>query len=398
MASLSLLPQARWPGLSLMRLAGFAFLSVAVAGCVPRSRPVQPPPVEPVQEEPEQPVTPSRLPTDSTRNRVAVLVPLSGENAGLGQSILNAANLALLDTGGERIRITAYDTATGGAAAANEALADGNGLILGPLLAEDVRAVAPIANRNGVPVIAFSNDVSVAGDGVYIMGFYPGQAIDRVVGFARSRGSQRFGALVPTGNYGQRASQAMIAAVEAAGGRMVGMQTFERSQASARAASTRLNGQGQFDAVLIADGSRIALQAIPIVRQSSPQPRILGTELWATESNLGANVGLRGAWFAAPSDNLFNQFRTRYRARYNANPYRLASLGYDAVLLAVRVAADWPIGRPFPARALRDPTGFAGVDGAFRFGRDGIAERSLEVREVTPTGTNVVSPAPRGFD
>ncbi|HET9429474.1 MAG TPA: penicillin-binding protein activator, partial [Allosphingosinicella sp.] len=217
MASLSLPPQAdRVPGSlsKLFRLAGLALLSVAISGCIPRSRPVQPPPIEPQQQEaPEPAAQPSRLPADETRNRVAVLVPLSGENAALGQSILNAANLALLDTGGERIRITAYDTAAGGAAAANEALADGNGLILGPLLAEHVRSAAPIARRGNVPVIAFSNDVSVAGDGVSVMGFTPGQAIARVVSFARSRGSQRFGALVPVGNYGQRSSQAMIAAV-----------------------------------------------------------------------------------------------------------------------------------------------------------------------------------------
>ena len=94
----------------------------------------------------------------------------------------------MLDTGGQRIRITAYDTAAGAVPAANEAIAEGNGLILGPLLAEDVRAVAPVARRADVPVIAFSNDISVAGDGVYVMGFSPGQSIDRVVAFARGRG------------------------------------------------------------------------------------------------------------------------------------------------------------------------------------------------------------------
>ncbi len=67
---------------------------------------------------------------------------------------------------------------------------------------------------------------------------------------------------------------------------------------------------------------------------------------------------------------MFNQLRTRYRARYGANPYRLASLGYDAVLLTVRIAKNWRLGRPFPERELRDPAGFAGVDGAFRFGRE----------------------------
>ncbi len=390
--------RGRGAGRALPRLAALAMLAVAIAGCVPRSRPAPPPPpVEPVVE-PERPPPPSRLPADETRNRVAVLVPLTGGNAALGQSILNAANLALLDTGGQRIRITAYDTAPGAVPAVNEALAEGNGLILGPLLAEDVRAVAAVARRADVPVVAFSNDVSVAGEGVYVMGITPRQSIGRVVAFARSRGAARFGALVPMNVYGQRAGQAMTAAVEGAGGRLVAVQAFDRGPGNPAAAAARLNGQGPYDAVLIADGSRIALQAAPVVRQASPQPRILATELWATEANIGANVGLRGAWFAAPSDGLFNQFRTRYRARYNNNPFRLASLGYDAVLLAVRVAANWPVGRPFPERALLDATGFSGVDGAFRFGRDGLADRALEVREVTATGTSVVSPAPRGFN
>jgi ABC-type branched-subunit amino acid transport system substrate-binding protein len=384
---------------SLIKLACLALMSVAIAGCVPRQREQQPQlETQPVLQ-PERPAVNTRLPADETRNRVAVLVPLTGRDAALGRSILNAANLALLDMGGERIRITAYDTAAAGAvAAANEALAEGNGLILGPLLAEDVRAVAPIARENDVPVIAFSNDVSVAGNGVYVMGFNPGQAIERVVGFARSRGANSFGALVPTNVYGERAARAMTRAVEGAGGRLTGIQTFDASAAGTRAAATRLQAQGAADAVLLADVPRAILSAVPVIRQASPQPRLLATERWATETNIGANVGLRGAWFAAPSDTLYNQFRSRYRARYNSAPYRLASLGYDSVLLAVRVAADWPVGRNFPVRALREAEGFSGVDGAFRFGRDGVADRALEVREVTAAGTNIVSPAPAGFN
>ncbi|MGZ8312582.1 MAG: penicillin-binding protein activator, partial [Allosphingosinicella sp.] len=221
---------------SFLRLAGLGLVALAVAGCVPRSRPAPPPPAPEPEPEGVQPT--SRLPADETRNRVAVLVPLSGTNAALGQSILNAANLALFDTGGQRIRITAYDTSGGAAAAANEALADANGLILGPLLAEDVRAVAPVARRAGVPVVAFSNDVGVAGDGVYVMGFNPGQSIDRVVAFARSRGALRFGGLVPTSAYGERGGPALIRAVEAAGGQLVGVQNYERSAAALRAAAT----------------------------------------------------------------------------------------------------------------------------------------------------------------
>jgi branched-chain amino acid transport system substrate-binding protein len=393
-------PQARR---SILAFAAGGMAALALAGCqmVPRSRPEPTPePVRVEQPQPEPEEVGPRLPPEETRNRVAVLVPLSGANAGVGQSIANAANLALLDSGGERIRITVYDTAKGGAAAAaNTALAEGNGLFLGPLLADDVRAVAPVARRAGVPVITFSNDVSVAGDGVYVMGFTPGQSIDRVVAFAHTRGAQRFAALVPQGAYGTRASQAMIQAVLDAGGKLVGSETYDRGPGALRTAITKLNGAGGYDAILIADGGRIAAAAAPLIRAgTSPAARILGTELWATESDLGRTPGLRGAHYASVADAMFSQLRGRYRTRYGANPYRLASLGYDAVLLAVRIGKDWRVGRAFPQRALRDPGGFAGVDGAFRFGDNGVAQRSLEVLEVTATGTSVVSAAPRGFD
>jgi len=320
-----------------------------------------------------------------------VLVPLTGPNAGVGQSLANAATLALLDAGGERIRLTVYDTAkSGAAAAAQQALADGNRLFLGPLLAEDVRAVAPIARRADVPVISFSNDVSIAGNGVFLMGFTPSSSVVRVVGYARSQGLARFAALTPRGVYGRRVGQAMIEATERAGGRLVSIQEFDRDAAGLRAAASRL---GSYDAVLIADAARTAGLAVPTIRDATPRGRILGTELWANDPTIGSVAGLRGAWFAAVPDTLFNQMRSRYRARYGAAPYRLASLAYDAVLLAVRTARDWRPGGPYPQRALRDPAGFSGIDGAYRFASTGVAVRALEVREVTASGSVVVSPA-----
>jgi ABC-type branched-subunit amino acid transport system substrate-binding protein len=399
MAEQSMGPQARR---AFLGLGASALLALSLSACqlVPSPSPQGPPePVRPEPEKPPEPETTPGLPDAEQRHRVAVLVPLTGANSGVGQSIANAANLALLDSGGDRIRITVYDTAKGAQAAANQALADGNRLFLGPLLAEDVRAVAPIAGRADVPVVAFSNDASVAGDGVYLMGFTPAQSISRVVRYARTQGLERFAGLTPEGVYGRRAGQAMIDAVNRGGGRLIGMQVFDRGVAGLRSAIVKLNAQGSWDAVLIADSGRIAAEAAPALRNGpSATARIMGTELWSTEPDLGRTAGLRGAWYASPSDTMFNQLRTRYRARYGSNPYRLASLGYDAVLLAVRVGNGWRFGRPFPEGELRDRTGFTGVDGAFRFGASGVAERALEVREVTASGVNVVSPAAREFD
>lgn len=330
-----------------------------------------------------------------TKHQVALIVPLSGQDGPIGTSISNAARLALLDTGDQAIELNVYDSTKGGAAAvAARAIAEGNALILGPLLAEDVAAAAPVARRARVPVIAFSNDESVAGGGVHILGLTPRQSIGRVVAFARTRGAQRFGALVPTGVYGQRAMAALQATLRAPPGALGAVETFSRTSASVRTAANSLNAKGKFDAILIADTSRTAAQAAATLR---PGPHLLGTELWANDRAIGANARLRGAWFAAAPDARFDQLVARYRARYGKIPYRLGSLGYDSVLLTVRAARNWQVGRPFPQRVLTEREGFVGVDGIFRFGSDGIAQRALEVREVTAAGTRVVSPAATVF-
>lgn len=371
---------------------GLVGAALFMAGCqvVPKGPP------RPVEAPPEEgPV--AGLPSDATRHRVALLVPLTGSNAGIGQSIANAANMAVLDTGGERIRMTVYDTAGGAAAAADKAIAQGNKLILGPLLAEDVRAAAEVGRRSRVPLIGFSNDVSVAGNGTYLLGFTPAQSVSRVVGYARSKGLVKFAGLVPAGVYGQRAQTALARSVEEAGGSLVSVQSYDRNAGAIMGAISRINKAGAADAILIADSSRTAVQAIPIIRRGpSASAKILGTELWNTEASLSSPT-LNGAWFASVSDGVYTQMAAKYRTRFGLAPYRLSSLGYDAVLLATKVATNWKLGTPFPLRALDDTGGFAGIDGPFRFNAYGVAERALEVQQVGPSGTTVVAPAPKGF-
>ncbi|MET0248778.1 MAG: penicillin-binding protein activator [Sphingobium sp.] len=378
-------------------LPTMALLVAACQSVVPRGP--GPGPAQPTgQTRPTGPDVTQGLPTDASRHRVALLVPMSGPNAGVGQSIANATTLALMDTKADKVRITTYDTNMGAAAAASRAVAEGNRLILGPLLADDARAVAPIAARASVPVISFSNDVSVAGDGVFIIGYNPNQSIERVVDYARGKGLSRFGALVPRGTYGERSGNALLRAVEQAGGTVVSMQTFDRSPASMTAAVKALKASSSYDALLIADSGRVAVQVAPIVRKNGgASARLLGTELWNTDTSIGTSPALRGAWFASVSDGLYRQLATKYRARFGTTPFRLSSLGYDSVLLTVRIAKDWKPGTVFPAARLRDSSGFSGIDGAFRFGRNGVAERALEVSEVGAGASAVIDAAPRSF-
>ena len=343
---------------------------------------------------PDGPALP-QSPAAAGIHKVALLVPLTGPEGQVSTSIANAARLALIDTGNRSIRLTVYDSAQGGAAvAASQAIAEGNELILGPLLSEAARAVAPVARRARVPVISFSNDRAAAGAGVFIMGIVPDQAIDRVVRLARERGALRFAGLVPSNLYGERAAQALRSSVQGSGGAIASVQAYGGTAASLRSAAGRLRAARPFQAVLIADSTQSAAIAAPLVGTGA---RLLGTELWGNDRTIGKAAALRGAWYAAVPNQNFDQLVTRYRGHYGKTPYRLASLGYDAVLLTVRASRDWTAGRPFPARRLIDREGFAGVDGIFRFGRDGVAERSLEVRQVTASGSTLLSPAATKF-
>ena len=379
--------------------AGLGLMLAACQTVVPRGPAAPPPSAQPPVA---RPVTPPRvdtgIPQDTARQRVALLVPMTGANAGVGQSIANATQLAILDLRNEAIRITTYDTNLGAAAAAQRALADGNRLILGPLLADDARAVGPIARRAGVPVITFSNDTSVAGGGTFVLGYAPAQSIARVVDYAASKGIRDFAGLVPNGLYGDRASTALLRAVEDAGGQVVSLQTYDRQPGSLTAAITRMGRASPYQAVLIADSGSVGATAVPIIRRSGgPTAQVLGTDLWNTEASVAAAPALQGAWFASVSDGLYRQYATKYRTRFGKAPYRLSILGYDAVLLTVRIMRDWPIGAAFPTERLNDRGGFAGLDGAFRFGPDGVAQRALEVQEIRGGTTVTVSAAPTGF-
>ena len=401
--------------------AGVIGLGLLVAACsTPKKAPTvvaaPPPPVVAASK-------PAPLP-EARLNKVALLVPLTGPNAALGESIANAAALAMADLGKPQVQLLSFDTAPDAGEAAAKAMAAGAGLILGPLLASDVPAVTAAVAGRPVPILSFSNDAGVAGGDVFVMGFQPGAAIGRVIAYARSRGVDRFAALVPQGAYGQRAQLAFVKAVNDSGGRSTAVVSYTRDPAKLAAAAAqvtnydarvRASGKPQiradgtvarvagalapvpFQALMIADSGAAAARFLqPLARFGAApgQVVILGTELWNNEPGLARVPALKGALYATVSDARFNSLAVRYRAKHGTNPSRLASLGYDAVLLASSLAARWPLGQRFPRAALLARDGFAGIDGAFRFAPSGVAERALEVDQL---GTGTVSPAPNSF-
>jgi branched-chain amino acid transport system substrate-binding protein len=357
--------------------------------------------------------------TEAPGRRVAILVPLTGPNAEVGQALLRAAQLSLDQPGG--LPLDARDTRgtpAGAAEAARTAMAAGAGIILGPLTAGETGAVAPLARAAGVPVLAFTSDVSQAQPGVWTLGITPGQQVRRLVLAVRGEGKTRLGAVVPQNAFGDALSAGMVSSATEAGlpppqvlrygNGFTGLNASlkEVSNYAARHGGREPQGRPADDAapppapgsdagppvdalLLGAAGSQLG-QAAPLLAFydiGPAQVRILGPATWAREATtLGA---LAGAWYAAPDPSARVPFEQTYASKYGAPPRDLASIAYDAAGVA-RASLD-RVG--YSAPLLLRPQGYVGADGPFRLLPDGQVQRSLAIFEIDRGSSHIVQPA-----
>lgn len=352
----------------------------------------------------------------SSKVKVALLVPLSGSSAEVGESISNAAQMALFDSGADNFELVPRDThgtAAGAAAAAQSAVQDGAQLILGPLFADEVRAVSPIAQNANINAIAFTTDWKQAGPNTFVMGFVPFGQVQRVLSYAASKGIRSIGVIAPQSEYGNAVMSAYTAQAGISGIQTIdvlrtrpgdpslstSIQKFSRSDArksAGPAAST------PFDAVFMPMGGTDAQNIgnlLSYYNLDAAKVRRLGTGLW-DDSAIARETNLAGGWFAAPDPGARKMFEQKYQSTYGSAPSRLASLGYDATALAAVLAKTGQArqGSPsFDRASIINPNGFSGIDGIFRFRPDGMAERGLAIIELRNGQSVVVDPAPRNF-
>ena len=336
--------------------------------------------------------------------RVGLILPLSAQgNAGVAaQSMKNAAEMALAEFKNPNIQLLVKDdggTPQGAQAGAQQAITEGAEIIIGPLFAEAVRAVGAVARPRGIPVIAFSTDVSVAARGVYLLSFLPESDVKRIVDYSISRGKRSFAALMPDSAYGAVVEAAFQQEVSRRGGRVLALEKYLLDPGKLSEPVQRVaQATNQVDSIFIPDGADAVPQVVQSLARSGVNLRrvqLLGTGLW-DDPRVFSAAALEGGWYAAPDSGGFRNFSARYRSRYGQDPVRTATLAYDAVALVAALVKTQGAQR-FSEQVLTNASGFAGIDGVFRFRTDGSNERGLAVLRVAPSGGQVVSPAPKSF-
>lgn len=338
--------------------------------------------------------------------KVALLLPLSatGQGGQAALSLRNAAELAYSEFNNPDMQILVKDTrgtADGARAAAQAALNEGAELIIGPLFAPEVQAVAQVAKPAGKPVIAFSTDVNVASRGVYLLSFMPQTEINRIVSFAAQQRRRSFAAFAPDTPYGKVAEAAFRTAAAQARVQVGIVETFPADSARMREAAQRVAAMAsganpQIDTIFLPDGGASlasAAQALQTAGVNGARVKLIGTGIW-NDPQVLALAPLQGGWFASPDSAGFAAFARRYAAKFGTEPARIASLSYDAVSLSAALVRTQGSQR-FGEQVLTNPSGFAGADGVFRFLPDGTNQRALAVLEIRNGAAVTVSPAPR---
>ncbi|MBI1216720.1 MAG: ABC transporter substrate-binding protein [Alphaproteobacteria bacterium] len=377
-----------------------------------QARPQQP---QPYPRNPDRPglqmMTAPQAPVQQTPQKVtvALLVPLTGKSANLGQAMLKSSQMALFDVGSANFELLPEDTQStpdGAAAAARDAIAHGADLILGPIFADDVKAVKPLAMGANIPVIAYTTDWTLAGDGTYVMGFLPFAQVARVAQFARSRGYDRLAVFAPKTEY----CDVAISTLQRAGVNLVRTERYspemtDLTQETGNFVDSSVVGgtddepQFNFNALLLPLGGeslRTLVSLMDLHHLNGQTVRYLGTGLW-DDAALTKNPNLFGSWFAAPDPKLRRDFERRYQNNYGEPPPRLSTLAYDSTALAAVLSRSSDGASPYSRENLTNPRGFAGIDGLFRFRDDGLAERGLAVLEIESDKMLVVDPAPTAF-
>jgi ABC-type branched-subunit amino acid transport system substrate-binding protein len=340
--------------------------------------------------------------------KVALLLPItaSGSTPAVAKALKQAAELALFDFDNPNVTLIPKDTKgtpDGARLAAESALQDGAELIIGPLFAQEVAAAAPVARQGGVPVVAFSSDEKVAGNGVYLLSFLAGRDVPRIVSFALARGKRNFAELIPQSAYGRIAEMAFAKAVSAGGGQAEVRATFPPGESGAmvgpvRQVANAIKSGQRVDALFLPAGREDLPDLAPLLASegvSNGDVQFIGTGQW-DYPNVGSERALIGGWYAAPDPKGWSGFVDKYSKTYGAPPPRIASIAYDAVSLAVSLSPN-PPGQRYTTAQLTRSSGFTGIDGLFRLLSDGTSERGLAILEVREGGPLVLDPAPSSF-
>lgn len=340
---------------------------------------------------------------------VALLVPRGGGSASddlLAQSLENAARLAIRDLKGVKIDLRVYGTGGNAATAATQAtqaVSDGAKIIIGPLYAEAANAAGVAIANTGVNVLAFSNNTTIAGGNVFILGSTFDNTANRLISYAKTQGKDKIVVVSAQDVAGQLGRNAIQSAITNSGSTLAGTVDYPLSQEGVIAAIPKIKAAVEnsgANAVFMTSPTSTELpllaQMLPEAGVTSAKSQFIGLTRWDIPVQTLATPGVQGGWFALPDPARTAAFRSKYEAAYGKAPHPIAGLSFDGIA-AVGALVSGARSNPLGTGSLTQGAGFQGATGAFRLRTDGTNQRGLAVAAIQNKQVVILDNAPTGF-
>lgn len=339
---------------------------------------------------------------------VALLVPRGGSATDnlLAANLENAARLAMRDLNGVTIDLRVYATAgkaSQAASVANQAVADGAKIILGPLYAEAANAVGVAVADKNVNVLAFSNNPTIAGGNVFVLGSTFDNTANRLVSYAKRAGKDRILILHAQDLGGQLGKAAIEKAIVAKGATLSGSVDYALNQPSVVGSVPKVKAaiaSSGANALFLTTSSATALplyaQLLPEAGIKTATTQFIGLTRWDKPAQTLGLPGIQGGWFAKPDAVATAAFSQKYKAAYGKQPHDLAGLSFDGIA-AIGSLVGAGKSNALTGAALTQGAGFRGATGIFRLLKDGTNERGLAVATIRSNKVVVLEAAPKAF-
>ena len=360
----------------------------------------------------------SDLDTSAPTTTISMMLPLSGTWATMGESFQKASLLALEDNPNAPVRILFFDTQStpeGTTKAYEEALAQNPNIILGPIFADEFKALPSPSLMNQAVLGYTSDNTLLSSERASFTVLIPEQ-IREIVQQNCLSGKREIAVIGPEGKTGEIVMNALDEYIKQCPGMILKsfalydpkkqdmsedilkiLPTFinpkkkNLTDREKELLATPMEGRLKFDSLLVFEEGTKLTQVMSILAFYDVTPKVLPIYTLSSAKNLKDN-SLNGVLMAdLPSNNYFNQ---RYKSAFGTTPIRLASLAYDSVGWIAKESTTSPVS----LKDLRNMDSYQGVDGLVRLKADGTNQRGLRLVRKTSHGVVEVTPAPSNLE
>ncbi len=352
---------------------------------------------------------------------IGLMLPLTGPHYSIGQSLLNASQLALYTSKNSNINFIVKDVGETKNLTKSfyELVNDDVELIVGPVFSEKLKVLNPMSRDENVKIISFSNNIDITSKNLSAFGLSPEDEIEKLFIYCDSKNLKRIKVILPENIYGNKIKD-KISNLKKLGLNIDSkffyydpknpdfyevskkVANYEARKENLKNEISRLSeftdeiskakikklkkldtyGELNFDALLIIVNKFDELisfsSVLPYYDVDPKKIQYLGTSTW-NKTAIVKEPSLSGGIFTDIDQDSLKRFINHYERYFREKPHELAAFAFDIIGLIAKLQSQ--DGSLIKLKTI-ETISYSGVTGKFRLLNSGRTSRTPEIYKI----------------